>query len=210
LQEAFACVGPIGHQRQHGRSHDCSCRHDREDQAQVVCQGVCHPRFPDAALLQEGRQEKCGSQPVSPPVSAGPHRPSPGRWLALSCPLPPSTDRDSAGSAPVFAVYRYAGPRTYEALLAFAKEGWKTAEEYDPSKQPPPKPRKSVTETLHEVFTANWKLATGFAVVMVSTILFAVISGCRAGADDDDDPPDMSSGFKRPLPASAARSEKQD
>ena len=101
MQEAFACVGPIGRQRQHGRSHDCSCRHDREDQAQVVCQGVCHPRFPDAALLQEGRQEKCGSQPVSPPVSAGPHRPSPGQWLALSCPLPPSTDRDSAGSAPV-------------------------------------------------------------------------------------------------------------
>ena len=105
-------------------------------------------------------------------------------------------------------VYRYSGPRTYEALLAFAKDGWKTAEEYDPSKQPPPKPRRSVTETLREVFAANWKVATGFGVVMALTILFAVISACRAGADDD--PPAMSSGFKRPLPASAARSEKQD
>ena len=29
-------------------------------------------------------------------------------------------------------IYRYSGPRTFDALLAFAKDGWKSAEECMP------------------------------------------------------------------------------
>lgn len=103
-------------------------------------------------------------------------------------------------------IYRFSGARTYDALRAFARGGWKTAEEYDPSKQPPPKPRKSITETLQEVFVTNWKLATAFGVVMASTILFAIFSACRARAGGEKLSPDIT-GFKRPMPAKAAGKE---
>lgn len=61
----------------------------------------------------------------------------------------PGIEYDAGGQA-VLRLYRYSGRRDAEELAAFARGGWKEAEEYDPAAQPPPKPRKTIVQRLRE------------------------------------------------------------
>ena len=52
-------------------------------------------------------------------------------------------------------IYKFTGKRQLEPLVEFAAGGWKETEIYDPSKVPPPPPRKSFTEALWGLIVRN-------------------------------------------------------
>lgn len=84
-------------------------------------------------------------------------------------------------------IYRYSGSRTYDALLSFVQGGWKSTEEYDPTKQPPPKPRRTMLQVLYETIVANWKVSAVVGCLILFMLVFVVYSCCLAEPEYEDD-----------------------
>jgi len=70
-------------------------------------------------------------------------------------------------------LYRYSGRRTLDALAAFATGGWQGQEEYDPTKQPEPKPTRYPWSALSELVGRNLQKAACLALGIALCVLFA-------------------------------------
>jgi len=78
------------------------------------------------------------------------------------------------------AIYKYSGPRTLDALKTFAQGGFADTEEYDPSKQPPPKPPPTFFEQISKIFEKRKVLFGVLGLVMLVGACFSIY-GCLVG-----------------------------
>ena len=84
-------------------------------------------------------------------------------------------------------IYRYSGARTIEAMSEFAKGGWRGQEEYDPAKQPPPKPPPTLMESLYKMYQAYPVLSPVIALLFVVAALTVCYNIVYGGEDDPSD-----------------------
>ena len=98
---------------------------------------------------------------------------------------------------------KHLGNRELDALADFARDGWRHANDYDPSFEPPKHVRKSVFRLLREspALLAMLLLALAFIVGAVACCLMP------DGADDDDDEPRVAPPPPQPSPAAAKKDE---
>jgi len=69
-------------------------------------------------------------------------------------------------------IHKYTGKRVLEEMATFANGGWRSTDAYDPSKEPPPPPRKGFGEQVWALVKRNWMLfgVLGFAMIVGITV----------------------------------------
>ena len=82
-------------------------------------------------------------------------------------------------------MYKYAGPRSLEALSAWAGGGWKHAPPHDPSAPPPQRPKRAGGGSFRRIFAETLSsypiLSTAFILMIVfSTLLLVLICVAKA------------------------------
>jgi hypothetical protein len=74
------------------------------------------------------------------------------------------------------ALYKYTGARAIEQLAAYATGGWKETEAYDPSKEPPPKPRQPFATQVLTLVSKHQLLFSVLGAAVVTGLIYRVYS----------------------------------